>query len=79
MACGNNANCDDSSNNSPCIGCEDGCINVVLSGCVKYKGDDSLCIGYLDIETDDNLTSVIEALMAAICDLNSRVTALEGV
>lgn len=65
-------NCQDSSQNAPCGNCA-GCKDVFLSSCLQYDGTPSACLSYINVNTNDKLTTIIESLLASICDLNARV------
>lgn len=63
--------------NSPCTPCSTECKDVVSTSCITYSGTASTCQSYMDIDTDMSMNTVIQTLMAKICDLNTRLEALE--
>lgn len=62
--------------NSPCTPCSTECKDIYSSNCVKYVGTTETCTG-LTVTTNDYLTTIIQDLVTKICELETRLAALE--
>lgn len=69
--------CNETTENSPCSPCDTECpMGIWKTGCITYTGTTQTCTG-LTITNGDSMNELITTLVTKICDLETRLAALE--